>query len=49
MDFKVGNEKYIVFRDKVLKYQIGNRAEKDKVKEECRKLGITEKEMNWSG
>lgn len=48
VDFKAGNEKYIVFRDKVLKYQIGNRAEKDKVKEECRKMGITEKEMNWS-
>lgn len=48
VDFKAGNEKYIVFKDKVLKYQIGNRTEKDKVREECRKLGITEKEMNWS-
>lgn len=48
VDFKAGNEKYIVFKDKVLKYQIGNQAEKDRVCEECRKLGITEKEMDWS-
>lgn len=48
VDFKAGNEKYIVFRDKVLKYHIGNQTEKDYVCGECRKLGITEKEMNWS-
>lgn len=48
VDFKAGNEKYIVFKDKVLKYQIGNQDEKEKVCEECRKLGITDKEMNWS-
>lgn len=48
VDFKAENEKYIVFKDKVLKYQIGNQAEKDRVKEECWKLGITEKEMKWS-
>ena len=48
VDFKAGNEKYIVFKDKVLKYQIGNQTEKDRVQEECRKLGISEKEMNWS-
>ena len=47
-DFKAGNEKYIVFKDKVLKYQIGNQTEKDRVCEECRKRGITGKEMNWS-
>lgn len=48
VDFKAENEKYIVFKDKVLKYQIGNQTEKDRVKEECWKLGITEKEMKWS-
>lgn len=47
VDFKAGNEKYVVFRNKVLKYQIGNAAEKAAVCEECRKLGITEDEMNW--
>lgn len=48
VDFKAGNEKYIVFRNKVLKYQIGNRTEKEHVCEECRKMGILEEEMNWS-
>ena len=48
VDFKAGNEKYVVFRDKVLKYQIGNEAEKAAVCEECRKLGITKDEMNWA-
>ena len=48
IDFKAGNVKYIVFKDKILKYQIGNQAEKDYVCEECRKMGITDGEMNWS-
>lgn len=47
VDFKAGNEKYIVFRDKILKYQIGNQQEKDYVCEECRKMGISDEEMNW--
>ena len=48
VDFKSGNEKYIVFRDKVLKYRIGNQKEKDHVCNECRKLGILDGQMNWS-
>ena len=48
VDFKAGNEKYIVFKDKVLKYQIGNQEEKDYVCAECRKMGISNGEMNWS-
>ena len=48
VDFKSGNEKYIVFRDKVLKYRIGNQEEKDHVCSECRKLGISDGQMNWS-
>ena len=48
VDFKAGNVKYIVFKDKVLKYQIGNRCEKDYVCAECRKLGISDAEMNWA-
>ena len=47
-DFKAGNQKYIVFKDKILKYQIGNQAEKDYVCDECRKMGISDGEMNWS-
>ncbi len=48
VDFKAGNEKYIVFKDKVLKYQIGNQAQKDFVCAECRKMEISDSEMNWS-
>lgn len=48
VDFKAGNVKYIVFKDKILKYQIGNQAEKDYVCNECRKMGISDEEMNWS-
>lgn len=47
VDFKSGNDKYIVFKDKVLKYEIGNSTEKEAVCEECRKMGISDKEMNW--
>ena len=48
VDFKAGNVKYVVFRNKVLQYHIGNTKEKAAVCEECRKLGITEDEMNWA-
>lgn len=48
VDFKAGNEKYIVFRNKVLKYHIGNQAEKDTICKECRKMGISDTEMNWA-
>lgn len=48
VDFKAGNVKYVVFKDKVLKYRIGNQEEKELVCAECRKLGITDAEMNWA-
>lgn len=48
VDFKSGNQKYIVFKDKILNYQIGNQTEKDIVCAECRKLGISDREMNWT-
>ena len=38
----------LIFKDKILKYQIGNQAEKDYVCSECRKMRITDGEMNWS-
>lgn len=47
VDFKAGNMKYIVFKEKILEYQIGNREEKDYVCAECRKMGISDAEMNW--
>ncbi len=48
VDFKARNQKYIIFRDKVLKYEIGNSDEKKMVFEECRKMGIDDNQMNWS-
>ena len=48
VDFRAGNVKYVVFRDKVLTYQIGNEEEKAEVCAECRKLGILDEQMNWS-
>lgn len=48
VDFKAGNEKYIVFRKKILKYQIGNLQEREYVCDECRKMGISDDEMNWA-
>ncbi|BCN29090.1 helix-turn-helix transcriptional regulator [Anaeromicropila herbilytica] len=48
VDFKSRNTKYIVFRDKVLHYTIGNHTEKQKVCEECKKMGIPEDQMHWS-
>ena len=47
IDFKRGNIKYIVFKNKILKYEIGNIEEKNIVCEECRRMGISDKEMNW--
>lgn len=48
VDFKSGNKKYIVFKDKVLMYHIGNESEKEEVCKECKKLGIEKNQMNWS-
>lgn len=48
VDFKATNEKYIVFKDLVLRYRIGNQEEKDAVCAACREKGITDAEMNWS-
>ena len=48
VDFKEGNQKYIVFRDKVLTYTIGNQEQKKMVCEDCRKLGIPYEQMHWS-
>lgn len=48
VDFKAGNTKYIVFKNKILQYHIGNQQEKKTVCAECRMLGITDAEMNWA-
>ena len=48
VDFKCNNTKYIVFKNKILKYTIGNEKEKAIVCDECRMRGISDNEMNWS-
>lgn len=48
VDFKAGNQKYIVFKELVLMYHIGNQKEKDAVCEKCRAMGISDEQMNWS-
>ena len=40
VDFKHENVKYIVFKNRILRYTIGNQVEKDNVARECKKLGI---------
>ena len=45
VNFKAGNEKYVVFKDKILRYQIGNQLEKVYVCDECRKMGISDEKM----
>ena len=47
-DMKSNNIKYIVFKNKVLKYEIGNATEKDKVLDYMRSRGIPEIQFNWS-
>lgn len=47
VDFKSGNIKYIVFRNKIFKYTIGNNIEKMHVCEECKKMGIPYEQMHW--
>lgn len=41
VDFKHENTKYIIFKDHIFFYTIGNIEEKNRVKEECLKLGIS--------
>ena len=47
VDLKKNNTKIIVFKDRVLKYTIGNDKEKQSVTDECGKLGIPYSQMNW--
>ncbi len=47
IDLKIKNTKIIVFKNKILKYEIGNESQKEHVYNECIKLGIPDDEMNW--
>ena len=47
-DMKSGNTKYIIFKGKILKYEIGNAAEKEDVLNLMRSWGIPDGQFNWS-
>ena len=47
-DMKAGDIKYIIFRDKILKYQIGNQDEKEQVLDYMRERGIPDEQFGWS-
>lgn len=46
-DMKEDNTKVIVFSDAVLRYEIGNAAQKDAVLDGCRRHGIPEHQLDW--
>ncbi len=47
VDMKIQNTKIIVFKYKVLKYEIGNNNEKESAIEYCRKMGIPDNQIDW--
>jgi len=47
-DMKCENTKYIIFKDKVLKYEIGNVAEKEKVLSYMRSIGLPDSSFGWN-
>ena len=47
-DMKKNNIKYIIFKDKVLEYEIGNTSQKEEVLNYMRSWGIPESQFNWS-
>ena len=48
VDMKAGNTKYIVLKDFVLQYEIGNRMEKESVIRKCIELGLPMEQLDWS-
>ena len=46
-DMKTGDVKVIVFKDKVLKYRIGDAVEKEQVLDYMRAKGIPQEQFNW--
>jgi len=47
-DMKKDNVKYIIFKDKVLSYEIGNITQKEEVLNFMRSWGIPDSQFNWS-
>ena len=47
-DMKADNTKFIVFKNAILKYEIGNAAEKEAVLNECCARGVPDEQFGWS-
>lgn len=47
INFKCKNTNYIVFKNKILNYEIGNEKEKAAVCTECLKLGIPDNQCDF--
>jgi thymidine phosphorylase len=47
-DMKSGNTKYIIFKDKVLNYEIGNALEIEEVSKYMRSMGTPESQITGS-
>lgn len=47
VDLKKDSVKYIVLKDVVLRYHIGNESEKNAVCEKCIQLGIKKEQLDW--
>jgi hypothetical protein len=48
VDMNLDETKILVFKDKVMKYTIGDQAGKDQVLDYCRQLGIKESQLDWA-
>lgn len=48
VDFQKDNVKYVVLKDHVLRYNIGNDTEKKAVMNKCRELGVPQEQLDWS-
>ena len=46
-DLKAEQVKFVIFKDTILKYTLGNAAEKEFVLNECRKRGIPNEQLSW--
>lgn len=48
VDMKVGDEKILVFKDRVMRYRIGDEQGKRCILDYCAAIGIPESQMDWS-
>lgn len=48
VDMTCGAMKYIVLKNNVLKYRIGDGTEKEAVMKKCRVLGVDESQLDWA-